>query len=165
MPKVTLLSPPLWCSWISQRGFGRWVHFTLSVCNMCMTFLEARSSRCVETVLTAPNACFQPICCPAITSVPFPLFPISGAPCAITPHISPSSSHCPALLATNYLPSSHRPCSKTLSLLLFFSLVPCEVAGVTGGKELLLEQSWLTTQTLRSNVWVGEGLSPADLIN
>jgi len=50
-------------------------------------------------------------------------------------------------------------------LLLFFSLVPCEVAGVTGGKELLLEQSWLTTQTLRSNVWVGEGLSPADLIN
>lgn len=91
MPKVTLLSPPSWYSWIPQRGFGRWVHFALPICDMCMTFPKVHSSKYMETgfFLTAPNACFQPVCCPAIISVPFPLFLINGAPlCNPTSHLA-----------------------------------------------------------------------------
>lgn len=108
--------------------------------------------------LTAPNACFQPVCCPAIISVPFPLFLINGAPlCNPTSHLAQQLLlPCPDCYQLSPI-LSHGPYSKTLSLLPFFSLLPGEVARIVGGKELLLEQSWLPTEILRSSMSIRGG--------
>lgn len=69
-------------------------------------------------------------------------------------HITSSTTALTALPAAIYLPSFLIDPITGLFLFLFFSLLPYGVAGITGGKELLLEQSWLSTQTLRSSTWI-----------
>lgn len=70
---------------------------------------------------------------------------------------------CPGFCPLSPIPAP-RPCSKALSSFLFSSLLPWEVAGAAGGEELLLEQSWMATKTLRGSRW-GRGDLPADLTN
>lgn len=154
MPKVILLSPPSTYSGIPQRGFARWVHSALPICNMCLTFPKAYSSKCTETncfwLLLMPV--FNP---PASTqlllshSLYFLLMEL-----LVQSHITSSTTALTALPAAIYLPSFLIDPITGLFLFLFFSLLPYGVAGITGGKELLLEQSWLATQTLRSSTWI-----------
>lgn len=73
-----------------------------------------------------PNACVNPSADQQLFLSHSLLFLINQALYAIPHNTSPS---CPALAATNYLILVYRPCSKTLSLHLFLSLMELLVQG------------------------------------